>query len=93
MPFGTVGLAALTYRLRRFERILGGAAQDAAVRMKSRAVARAIPGLLGVVPMHHTAEVRADRRDAMELSVGVPRAGDTLALFENDFSLASADGP
>src|SRR5438876_9978418 len=40
-------------------------------RIEPRAVAGTIPGLLGRVPMHHAAQVRANRRSRMNLALGI----------------------
>src|SRR5688572_10318739 len=57
--------------------------------MKPRAVARAIPGALRVIPLHHAAHVRAHGRESRERTVLVAIDGRAIAVKPQDASLAA----
>src|SRR5688572_10443418 len=70
------------------ESALGGAAEQLAVALESRAVAGAVPGLLRVVPRHDAPHVRADCGVEMQHASIIPECGSFPALHFEDFSFA-----
>src|SRR5438309_6640816 len=74
------------------ERRFGGSGDDLAVRTKSRAVARAVPRALRLVPVDDASHVRADRRTNRRRPCFVAVHRDALSVQVENFSLASLDG-
>ena len=61
-----------------------GSRDEAAVRAKARAMARTIPVLLGVVPSHGAAQMRAHGREHMQLPCSIPTGGRDVAFQFHD---------
>ena len=70
----------------------GGAGDDFAGGFESGAVAGAVPGFFGIVPVNEASEVGAGGGDFVEFSVFVARAGEFLAVDFQDFSLSAREG-
>ena len=51
---------------------------DLAVSLEDRAVARTVPGAIGIVPGHRAAHVCAFRVDRIELTVIIPPYGQLV---------------
>ena len=56
-----------------------GDQHDFAIGFESRAVTRAIPSLLGIVPFNDAFEVRANRRTQCDLAVRIAKGRDFLS--------------
>jgi len=70
----------------------GGAGDDLAGGRKSRAVAGAIPGFFGIVPVNEASHVSAGGGDFVKLTVFVARAGEFLAVDFENLSFSAREG-
>src|SRR5687767_8900303 len=75
----------------RLERLDRRTIDHLAVRLEARPVAGAIPGLLGLVPVHVAPEVRADRRHGVQLAIVGARAREGAAIDLHDLPLSGLD--
>src|SRR5688572_25601222 len=82
---------ALVLGLDRCEVGIGRAVEDLAGGVEFRAVAGAVPGLAGAVPLHYAAEVRAGRRALVQRALGVAINGDLLQAAAHDRAFAERD--
>jgi hypothetical protein len=67
-----------------FERPQSRAVQDCSVGRESGAVAGTVPAGLRRMPRHLATHVRADRRDGVESSRGIPVGGDVISIDLDD---------
>src|SRR4051812_9542515 len=78
-------------QVRALERRDGGPVQHLAVRRKLRAVARAVPALLGGIPVDVAAEMGADRRNQMQFAAVVAGGGDLAEPAADDAAFAGLE--
>ena len=75
----------------RFERRDGGRVKHRAVWRELRAVAGAVPALLGRIPLHDAAQMRAYGGAAMQLAVEIAADRDLALALADDPTLAGTE--
>src|SRR3569832_704005 len=66
------------------EVLVGGSVEELARRLEARAVAGAVPRMIGIVPAHDAAEVWAHRRQRVQRTVFVAIHGELAHAFAQD---------
>src|SRR5262249_25572147 len=84
----------LSHRIRflhRTEVHIGWAIDDVAPALEARAMTRAIPGSLGIVPLHDAAQVRAGGAVLVKLPMVIPVNGHLVKALAEDRTAAGRD--